>query len=359
MTDRVEELKLLEQHLLAQAAIKQRGGTFDMDDAPEADVLAPFPELREPLQWLGETVGAQWRAADAAAMSSRERHRKVSAIAIITSTAAVVMAIFQLAVKETFPGWTAIPRTIEAIAIACALLAVSLGLLVKFDRKWIGKRHLAERLRMLKFRAVEQLFCLSPDAWQEWVTKELKNLEGADDYRAVKAWADSADPWPEATPVIDRLSDSSRRASMLHYRIKRLEFQARYFDERHTRYEKQTAAWRRLTLPLFLYSVLCVLLHFIFDALHFESAAIWFVAMAAAIPAIGGGMKAWLAAFELPRSASLYAAKHAVLVHAADLIAKDAGNLQSTQSHMAQIESSLEGEHREWIRLLRETEWFV
>jgi hypothetical protein len=65
--------------------------------------------------------------------------------------------------------------------------------------------------------------------------------------------------------------------------------------------------------------------------------------------------KPGLAAFDL----SLYAAKHAVLVHAADLIAKDAGNLQSTQSHMAQIESSLEGEHREWIRLLRETEWFV
>ena len=82
-------------------------------------------------------------------------------------------------------------------------------------------------------------------------------------------------------------------------------------------------------------------------ALH-KIAAVWCVAFAAIIPVSGLGMHAWFAAFELPCSASLFAAKHQALVRAATHLQQDSGNVPATLRHICQVEHFLEHEHREW-----------
>jgi len=361
----------LEEHLEFHAQLQRRETDFDMNEDPDTEALAPFADLLSSLQWLAENVGHRWRVADAAAQHSQKQHRAVARIAVVAGTGAIVMAVVQLGMKQTAPQLTGSASMLEAIAVGSALLAVVIGLFAKFDRNWLGKRHMAERLRMLKFRALEQLPCLSASTWKQWVEQQLTLLKGADDFHAVEAWSqeDVMEPALAGAPN-GGLDDAGLRALTILYRVKRIRYQAQYFERRRKLYEEQTGGWRRLTLPLFLASVGCVLVHFFLEykasivadehrKCLLESSAIWFVALAAVIPIVGSGVRAWFGAFELPRSASLYAAKHRALDGADKQLKKDSGDIAKTQHHIAQIEHFLEQEHREWLRLLRDTEWFL
>jgi len=363
-------LALLEETLLLQANLPERIADYDMNDEAELGLLKAFPVLHESLKSLA-VVAKRWRENDTAAMQSQTVHRLLARTAIVAGTAAIVMAVIQLAMKQTVPRLIVIPFVLEAIAVFSALVAVGIGLFAKIDRRWIGKRHLAERQRMLKFHALEQLPCLTKVAWEQWVEQKLAELKGADEFHAVEAWSQEDEVEPAvAGEANGQLGIGERRALAVYYRIKRLQFQAQYFDRRRKLIQNQTAGWRRLTLPLFLSSVICVLAHFALEqqARHvatlerahiFASLAIWSVALAAVIPVISAGFRAWFAAFELPRSASLYGAKCRALVRLAAHIAKDSGDIAVTQHHMTQTEHFLEQEHREWLRLLCDTEWFI
>jgi hypothetical protein len=361
-----DPLARLEEHLLFNAQRQSREKDFDMNEKPDTEALAPFGELLVSLQWLADNVGERWRVADAAALSSQTLHRRLARVAIVAGTSAIVMAVVQLAMKKIASDEaTRTPAMLEAIAVASALVAVIIGVFAKVDRNWLGKRHMAERLRMLKFRALEQLPCLSEAAWKQWVEQQLTSLKGADDFRAVEKWSeeDVMDPAAAGAPT-GRLDAAGRGALTMLYDVKRVLYQAQYFERRRMLYQAQTGGWRRLTLPLFLSSVVCVLMHFLVEryvADHdlAEVLAIGFLALAAVIPIVGSGVRAWFSAFELPRSASLYAAKHQALVNADKLLKADRGDIAKTQHHIAQIEHFLEQEHREWLRLLRDTEWFL
>ena len=66
-----------------------------------------------------------------------------------------------------------------------------------------------------------------------------------------------------------------------------------------------------------------------------------------------------MAAFELPRSASLFGSKRYALVSAGSQLERDRGDIALTQRHIEEIEHFLENEHREWLRLLRDSEWYL
>jgi hypothetical protein len=364
----------LQDQLVSQLELPERRGDFDMHDEPEAEVLSPFPELQTALSWLEDNLGHRWRSADQEALRSQKQHRLLARIAIATGTSAIVLAILQLSVKLTLPGLTTIALVLEAIAIVAALIAVIVGLTAKFDRRWLGQRHLAERVRMLKFRALTQLWCMDQPVWREWVVEDLKLLAGADDFEKIDAWstAELVEPYFPTPPKCD---PDSRLVSALttYYLFKRVEFQASYFQRRRADFKKETGGWLHLSLGVFLASVFCVIAHFALEfaankvhhggneeiAEVLDKCAVWFVALAAIIPVLGVGVRAWVAAFELPRSAVLFAAKHVALKHLIKRLMEDSGNVPATLQHMAQAEHFLEHEHREWLRLLSDTEWFL
>jgi len=368
-------IRELERHLAAQVSLVGRRGTFDMDDGPEAEVLAPFSELRTALNWLDSSLGGEWRRADQEALNCQRYHRRLARIAIATGTAAIVLAIVQLSIKLTAPSLTAVGLILEASAIAAAVIAVALGLRAKFDRRWLAQRHLAERLRMLKFRALEQLWCADRSEWEQWVQAQISLLDGFADAKEVKEkiedWSTGGRIEPElATSLACEPGLDLVRALTTYYRFKRVEFQADYFDRRRKDFKRETGRWLHLSLPLFLISVGCVIAHFALEyfaprtgserlASVFEDLAVWFVALAAIIPVLGLGVRAWFAAFELPRSANLFAAKYRALKHLTSHLEQDSGKALPTLHHLAQTEHFLEHEHREWLRLLAETEWFL
>ena len=373
-TETEDSLKHLEEHLAAQMLLGERSGTFDMCDGPEARLLTPFERLRAALQWLEANVAEPWREADLKALHSQSRHRLLAQTAIVTGTAAIVLAVVQLSIKLTWRQWTSAALVLEAIAVIAAVVAVAVGLTAKYDRQWLGQRHLAERLRMLKFRALGEIWCLDLTGWQKWVEGQLKELKGAADFEHVEQWSREGEVEPYDPPFTNSTLDpNSAKALTIYYRIKRLDFQANYFKSRRDTYKRQTGGWLHLSLPLFLASVFFVIAHFAaeFWEQHFKNAghqheaeewyniAIWCVALAAVLPVLGIGIRAWFAAFELPRSASLFAAKHRALVRASAHLQEDSGDVAATFRHMTQSEHFLEHEHREWLRLLADSEWFL
>lgn len=375
-TDTTLERRLnqLQEHLAAQVTLEERSATFDMCDEPEKQLLEPFTDLSEALEWLDEKVTQPWRVADQEAMRSQSQHRILSQTAIVTGTAAIVLAVVQLSIKLTWSQLTGIALILEAIAVIAAVLAVAVGLTAKYNRRWLGQRHLAERLRMLKFRALSEMWRMDLTRWQQWVEDRLSELKGAAEFEKVEVWSEEGEvepPDPRFTnPTLDPIS---ARALTIYYRIKRLDFQANYFKSRHDTYTRQTGGWLHLSLPLFLASVFFVLAHFAAEFLEkrlhaagdehgaavWYTIAIWCVALAAVIPVLGVGVRAWFAAFELPRSANLFVAKHRALVRASAHLQEDCNDLQATLRHMVQNEHFLEHEHREWLRLLSDSEWFV
>ncbi len=373
-TETEDSLKQLEKHLAAQMILGERSGTFDMCDEPEAGVLAAFQELHAALEWLEEKVTRPWRLADQKALRSQSHHRLLARAAIVTGTAAIVLAVVQLSIKQTSPKWIGAALVLEAIAVAAAFVAVIVGLTAKYNHQWLSQRHLAELLRMLKFSALEEIWRQDLSSWKKWVEARLGELKGADNFEHVKKWSEEGEVEPpDATPINRTVDSSFAKALTIYYRFKRLDFQATYFESRHDTYTRQTGGWRHLNLPFFLASVVCVLAHFgaEFWGRHLESIgdlhrahtwyniAIWFVAFAAVIPILGIGVRAWFAAFELPRSASLFAAKHQALGRASKHLQEDSKDAAATLRHMAQDEHFLEHEHREWLRLLLESEWFL
>lgn len=368
-TNTREKLEALEAHLSSAVLADDRGSNFDLDDIPDKDFLSSFTELDTALSWLNDHVGEKWRKADQEALKSQKRHRWFARFALSMGTISIVLAVVQLAIELTASQFSRLALIIEAVAITAALVAVILGLVTRADRRWLAKRHLAERLRMLKFRALEQLFCKDPKEWEAWVATEMEQLASADDFNSVKKWSNAGEIEPtEMKPCV--CSVELAEALTTYYHHKRLAFQGNYFKSRAEKNLRLTHFWRRLNLPVFLTSVGFVLAHFVAERLshdagdvslkiYWKNIGIWCVALAAIIPIVATGVRAWFAAFQVPLSASLFAAKYQALQRAITTLKETPADIQATVSHISRYEHFLEHEHRDWLRLLLETEWFL
>jgi cell division protein FtsL len=355
---------------------------FDMDDQRDDAVLRKFPALHSALQILARQLPEKWRAADCDARISQSRHRALARVSILTGAAAIILTTLQLIFTQLHQigsnesGWQGKFGLLEYIAIVTGAVAVVVGLTVKFNRRWLGKRHQAEQLRMLKFQALirPELACDRHDDWKKWIANQLAGLEDANDFHHVEQWA-SQEQVHDALPAPPGCAPEGNflPALAIYYRVKRLEFQARYFHERARKFRQQFRGWGRIGTPLFFITLLCALGHYGAEhhayklvaghqetaAQSWEIAALWFVAAGVGIPVIGLSIRAWFAAFEIPRSASLYLAKEKALEVAARQLAVEDTTETAILNDLARDEHFLENEHREWLRLLMDAEWFL
>ncbi|MFH1681584.1 MAG: hypothetical protein ABIH26_13205 [Candidatus Eisenbacteria bacterium] len=367
-----ETARLEEERVLGRR--HEREGDLDMNDEPEAAVLTPFPNLKDALDFLATGVKSEWEAADSAALHHQKWHRRVARTSILFGTAAVVFAVIQLALKHCWATGVPHAAVLEGVAVAAASLAVLGGVWAKFDRNWLGQRHRAERLRMLKFVALGSRSLWSGDLpeWKRWVNQELLKLKDAGAFRLVKKWSEE-EPLPRQGGVPPGTGGDFQHALAVYYRHKRLNFQADYFSVRHRRLGRQVGRSRWWNLRLFLVSVLAVVAHFFADrqarqlletsqesaAAFWEVLAVVCLAAAAILPVLSFGIRAWYAAFEEARSAILYGAKERALARMSDQLGADIGAVPAACRHIEEGERFLEGEHREWLRLLLEAEWFL
>ena len=358
-----------------------RGWDFDMDDQPELDSgrLAAFPTLHAALEAFQKDLVPVWKKRDTEANETQKRHRRIARFAIFPGVLAILLAIIQLALHEE-SSLTCSFSVVEFLAAVVAAVAVGWGYSKKTRDRWLAARQAAERLRVVKFRALAdpQLWC-DFNAWSARWRAEVEDLSRLD-FQEAEHWVHSgcAEPTIPGTPSCP-VTSANVRAIADYYRVKRQRYQGHYFVTKAG--EHQRDLWLlhlRLPVCLFFLSVAFVISHVIFElptllrlltgtehseASHTEKGShvlvTIFLALAAALPVVGFCLRAWFSAFELPRRAQLFAGKAAQLKGAIERVTTDRLHARKTFTHIELSEHFFENEHREWCRLILEAEWFV
>ena len=384
--DSASETDRFDAHLRQELRNKKRAYTLDMDDEPERSWLESCGVLHDALVFLNTELRPSFVAADEAAIKHQGKHRTLAGIAIFAGTFAVVIAIIQLGLGQTTTAGKTVAQALEALAVIAGVVAVWVGLKAKFDHQWFIQRHKAERLRNLKFLSLGRtaLWEGRLDDWKQWVKSHITEIANITRINQVETWAEGgkAEPHEPKPPPVCAEDEKTIRALGIFFRWKRVQFQAAYFRTQADKFHQRSKPLSRLGLkwslrhyglPLFLLSICAVVGHFLADWLahgaeagnHAAAAHIWkFMAtwtlvLAALLPVLSLGVRAWLGAFEHVRSASLFEAKQNALIAISARLAKDDCNLGETMHHIAHVEHFLEHEHREWLRLLLDAEWFV
>jgi len=338
----------------------------DMYDSPQD--MPPSQPVRDALAFCRDTVEAGYRQADTLALRHQRYHRLLTITAAIFGTTAVLLAIVQL--SGLFRGtW---PVQLSGIAVAFALIAVITGLVSSQRLNWLLERHRAERYRLLKFR-----FLIDPVLWSggkeeakarmNRFTNEVDNIRALN-RQALRRWIDE-DEVPEApTPLPHSKTDENIiRGLIEYYQKKRLGVQMDYFAGRALR-NVRMHRYTWFLPPLFFFSsVLAVSGHFIYDIVasaHGSQAEVTtanlfvlFVVLAAAFPVIGAGVRSLRTAYEFARNNSRFRAKLVALSRLAERLRQE-NDPEAIFRDLWSCEQILESEHREWLRLMIEGEWF-
>ncbi|MBW3543780.1 MAG: hypothetical protein KY476_26325 [Planctomycetes bacterium] len=389
----------------------QDASNFDLVDTDEE--RAPLTELDPVLQQCRPLVEVFCRANERA-IFLRRRYSRVVSWAAVSGTAAVLLAVLQLAPWSI--GWRYALAGLEGLSVLVMIAAIVFGVCTSIGESWRLERFRAEFCRVAKFHFLlngGRLFVDSRDprdgvdekplgeiihvleaelvseSLRDWVRRELPKLE-------LKR-PPAADVAPAAA-YVDQLKE--------YYVAKRLEHQHAYFerekDRREVR-ERSTKFWCR---ALLFGSLAAATAHLIVEAptliaalrgeqgskagenelgtaavdpyvetirevrilgvgVTFEDESdehhgwvpLVLLLLAAGLPAIAAGFRTLRGAHEFGRNAIRF---HALATRL-DSLRDDLENATAADRKlevMWQAEQELESEHRAWMRLMIEAEWF-
>ncbi len=336
---------------------------YDLDD-DEAD-LARWPKLRSLLTVARETLLPVYLATDAAALRQQQRHSWLVLWAAIFGTLAVLSAIFEL--SDVVPISSSVLSIVELLAASIAIVVVGQGIYSSLHPDWLLQRFLAEQCRSVKFHIL-----LNPAIWHSRSGDEIQATVEAmsqalrnPDVHLIREWvtwrvqiAKRFDPLPKDFPedVVKDLVD--------YYKVKRLQDQQRYFDrqaERRHRWERWT---RNVSPACFFLSILAAFSHFLFEWLAGESHEGWlhflagvFVLLAAALPVLSMGVRTFRAAHEFGRNKLRFEGMSHFLSEIL-VLTQTQDSPKAVIPLLREAEIALESEHRAWLRLMIEAEWF-
>ena len=344
-------------------ALKPTTPADDMHDTP--DDMARWPALAPMLDVCATVVEPAFRKADKAALRHQWIHRQLIKWATAFGTSAVVFAILQLAFAEQI-GLEAMSVP-EVIAVILGFAAVGLGLRAAIQANWLVERNKAERLRLAKF-----MFLIDPDVWsgdpatqlsrRHELEKHVRELE-AISAAAMHHWIENDSvPDPPQQVLALTMTPSGKSELVDYYRTRRLKYQLAFFRKRADQNLKLHTFTKHLSPVLFLGSVGAVLIHFAYDLLWhpelLDAFSRFMILLAASLPVLGGAIRTFRSAYEFARNTYRYKAK-AVVLTSIDLALEHATGPRSQFLGMWFSEQTLEIEHREWLRLMIEAEWFA
>jgi len=339
-----------------------RSKDFDVDDGPELEGLDPrlCPTTHAALVELNRILVPAWREVDARAIRNQTRHRSIAAAAIGFGTVATLAAILQLMAGHfgvEGARVAGILGQIEIATLSATALAIVAGIVGSIHHGWLAQRQAAERLRSLKFASLSwpELWSDLP-AWKTLLAAEVGRLRVLDKSGA-HHWVDveSVEP-PAPEPPCCVASPSDLAACAALFRVKRLGFQREYFRRQANRNRRRSwIAGRWVGLSLSLATFVVVALHG--SHLLREPYEVMAIALAAILPVIGFGLRAWVAAFEVARSRALFDAKAGAIEDFIERHRHATVTLDHLVRDIARGEAFLVAEHREWYRLQREAEW--
>ncbi|KAB2946446.1 MAG: DUF4231 domain-containing protein (plasmid) [Candidatus Methanoperedens sp.] len=359
---------------------------YDMHDTG-IEINIRYASIRDALEILHKSLWGKYDDSDKKAIRLQRSHRRFAKTATVFGITAIILAIISLAVKELgdiisrqFPGTeglaTVIPDDLityaEFFVAAIAFFAVIVGLFKKYQKNWFLYRHRAELFRSLKFHfLVDPCLCHKSENKAEikdWKDRMLKEIDRIDSIscpsidQCIKEEEMLSDP-PQ--PDISKIDEKKLVAMVKYYREKRISVQREYFSKQAIRYENSDRSSKYLPVPLFFISIILVFTHFIIDIfiplLHGFS--VFLLLLAASIPVVGAGIRTFRSTNEYARSAAIYRSKQKALEKMDEKLEQEINRdkLNATQvlNLLWRCEELLRAEHREWLRLMLETEWFI
>ena len=366
----------------------------DMHDTPEE--MAQWKPLTAALQSCQEIVEPAYRAADLTAVQFQRQHQSITVAAAIFGTVAVLFAILQLP-RIISGSFVSIPVA-EGITAAIAFVAVLLGIFTLRHVGWMFLRHKAERFKFLKFRFLidPHLWGADPDErertvqWLKYSADKITELTNEE----LESWAEHGILPEEPPSLAGSQADAYTLYKLVDYYLtKRCRNQLKYFKRKAQQFSSRDRYVRALPRLLFFGSIFAALMHFSLDLFETylrppqEAAAqtagataqaaptisltVALILIAASLPVIGAGVRTFRSAYQLARNTSRYKAAFEAIKLPAERLERDAQRLYGlyAEGHttidahdvfrdMWRCEQILEAEHREWLRLMTEAEWF-
>ena len=345
----------------------------DMYDAPSE--MAGDGLLPRALRILAGICRPYWLA-NHEAIKLQSAHRRITRKALIAATLAVTIAIIQLPLLPYLTGWKKDAAAfIEFLAALYALIYVVRGLRLAVQKRWLLERHRAESYRFLKFRWLLDLATKTKEdrdlkEWSRLASAEYAAISRMEEPQLQKWIKENHRVAKDVKPLQSAISESELNALVAYYKKKRLDRQVQYFFTKWDATLKDDWLTKMIPTYLFLASLGIALAHFGIDigdvlAGWFKQSevtwgknyGVYMITAAALLPVLG-------ASFRTHRSANEYS-RNTVRFHAVYKELGDAAeNILSLPEATAklrmlwQCEETLEDEHREWLRLMDEAEWY-
>jgi hypothetical protein len=383
----------------------EKPSDYDMVDA---NVSQRWPKLAPVLGDLKATVVAAYQEADSTSRKDYAWHKRATITAALGGMFAVLLAIAQL--PPLLPLLDLRPHSIkywEPVAAFVAFVAVVGGLLARKPKKWLVERERAERCRFLKFSLL-----ISPESWVNDSSSEERKKRQKQFRTRLEEKLGNVD-WDFLRDSVARenraLEDTTFRVAgsidketleqlLDYYHEKRLCYQLQYFERQAERRRRWDELTRVLPIGLFFLSIGAALLHFLYDVETFrklivepflhtfpaltpevvrvrtetqgefysdelDKVALFLLILAACLPVIGAAIRLLRTAHEFGRNTLRFRATSNELKQLADGLQSKAdpqtkADLQAKLEITHRIETVLQAERREWLRLMIEAEWF-
>lgn len=345
---------------------------FDMIDTPhDAMHFEPFDTA---LLLFNQKLTPTYLNNDRSAMKKQYYHTTITNLFIAAGTIAVIAITLQLINKslDLRPIFNLPSMAVEIIVTLFALVAVISGIISRFHRQWLLDRHKAERIRFLKFR-----FLLRPSLWNNDETSlidtrrdldtALKEIERIK-YRDIEHWLTES-IIPEPLQTIRYHGENEKvRAFVNYYRKKRIEYQINYYYKKIKNLGDLNDKTIKIPVILFFLGVVAILGHFLIDLLYETSEMLWVFSVilsgcAIILPFLGVAVRSFRLSIEVSRGGILFKEKYTALasmdLQLLQLCDEIEGNFDGILNTIQKCEEFLETEHREWLLLIKNSDYLL
>lgn len=339
-----------------------------------------FLPLLNALTLAQELILPEFQVADERAKTCREEYQNISEAAVWSGLFAIFLGLIEIILPKlpwTFPeSLLEVLTVLEGIAAVACLVFIVRGTIRKPKNNWLLARYRAENLRLLKFKTMmnSRFWCHELEATGRYgekppnhvrvtVSAEVGAFAGLV-YEDVRERA-AQGVIPDVSEVHCPESCHDALNEIIDYYCeKRLTKQMNYLAAKSEEEEEKGTVLRLLTTILFFVSFGLVILHVFLDSTEYVQGAKTspplgsiLVLGAVLLPALVAGIRTYRASREFERNSLRHRATHHSL-QGLNVQMGEARTLAKKFRIARSCELILEFDSFEFMRLLREVEWY-
>jgi hypothetical protein len=349
----------------------------DMYDSPgELEGNGLLPQM---LRYLQMEVCEPYWPSNEDAIRFQAKHQWITTWALWTGTAAVTAAIAQLIAFKTTQHETLkmVLAGLEFLAAFGAGIFVVRGVKQAIQKKWLLERHKAERLRFLKYRSLLEAVTnanLGDDLrnWKLGVRREADTIRWLDEDEMIRWLKENRRVKKDDESMTPAVGNEDLNDIMEYYKRKRLEEQIKYLFRKSQRTSASDSLTKFVPPVFFVLSIACAVSHMVVDVVFgriwpqtappgdmiwSDKLGLGLIIAAAVLPVWGAAVRTHRSANEFSRNTVRFKAVYHELCEFAGHLVPGA-EATAKLRWLWRSEEELENEHREWLRLMDEAEWY-